>query len=78
MPCITNPAEHTQAFLGKPGSTGTQPAIRVIWYYEAHLGFDLSIQVSTFGSIRVHIKGAFSCILLTFTKWIDQEQYISL
>ena len=34
----TNLAEHTQAFLGKPRSTETQLAIRVKWYYEAHLG----------------------------------------
>ena len=31
-------AEHTQAFLGKPGSTETQLAI-VKWYYDARLGF---------------------------------------
>ena len=29
-------------------STETQLAIRVKWYYEAHLGFDLSIQVVFF------------------------------
>jgi hypothetical protein len=37
VPCTTNLAEHTQTFLGKPGSTVTQLAIRVKWYHEVHL-----------------------------------------
>ena len=36
----TNLAEHTQAFLGKPGSTEPQLAIRVKWYHEAHFRFN--------------------------------------
>ena len=36
----TNLAEHTQAFLGKPGSTELQLAIRVKWYHEAHFRFN--------------------------------------
>ena len=55
----TNLAEHTQAVLGKPESTKTQLAIRVKWYYKAHLGFDLSIQVSALVSMCVPVKGAF-------------------
>ena len=34
--CNTNLVEHTQAFLGKPGLTETQLAIRVKWYHDAH------------------------------------------
>ena len=36
----TNLAEHTHAFLGKPGSTEPQLAIRVKWYHEAHFRFN--------------------------------------
>ena len=36
----TNLAEHTQAFLGKPGSTEPQLAIRVKWYHDAHFRFN--------------------------------------
>ena len=53
----TNLAEHTQAVLGKPESTKTQ--IRVKWYYKAHLGFDLSIQVFCLSFMCVPVKGAF-------------------
>ena len=56
---MTKRTEHTQAFLGKPGSTKTQLAVRVKRYYEAHLGFDLSIQVFHIRFHAVHIKGAF-------------------
>ena len=35
VPCTTNLAEHTQAFLGKPGLTEPQLAIRVQRYHDA-------------------------------------------
>ena len=38
VPCTTNLAVHTQAFLGKTRSTETQLAIRVKWYHDANLG----------------------------------------
>ena len=66
-------------FLGKPGSTNMQLAIRVKWYHDAHLGFDLSSQVFCFSFHACSLKTAFNrVILLTFTKWIDQEQHILL
>ena len=40
VPYTTKLAEHTQAFLGKPGSTEPQLAIRVKWYHEAHFRFN--------------------------------------
>ena len=78
VPCTTNLAEHTQAFLGKPGSKETQLAIRVKWYYEAHLGFDLSIMVSHFRFNACSRERGVICVIFFFTssKWIDQEQYI--
>ena len=35
--CTTKLAEHTQAFLGKPGLLNTKLAIRVKRFHEAHL-----------------------------------------
>ena len=38
-PYTTNLTEHNQAFLGKPGSTEPQLAIRVQRYHDARLEF---------------------------------------
>ena len=72
MHCTTNLAEHTQAFLGKPGSTETQPAIsstvpqRFLRIRLVEPGFPV------FGSMHVHVKGAFIASFYSpLQNWID-------
>ena len=77
VPYTTKLAEHTQAFLGKPGSTEPQLAIRVKWYHEAHFRFNKLNQVFRFRfSARSRERGVFCVIFLTFT--IDQAVYMSI